>query len=322
MSNLTVSYRQNGSAPWLGLPSVKNPGDATNHEMMASAGLLGWDVRLEEVVTPAKVDTASFEVLRTDPADGLPHRLGIVGERYTVVQNEALASMADAVTDGDVTLDAAGSYRKGRFVFLSFSLGENIVLDPNGQADEIGRFLTVTSSHDGSSGIWAGTGNMRLQCQNMLTSIGHSALSVFKMRHTSRVEGRVLDARAALSISFKASEAFEKEMQTLMDTKVSTSEFWNIVQDVFPRPEKDVKGSVKKWENKTDTIMDLWNGQTMANLDNTGYKAYNALNEALMWYGTVRAGNVENALIKASGFDLATNKNNLALYRRVLATTA
>lgn len=316
--NKTVSYRVQDSQPWIGLPCVKNPGDATNEQMMASAGLTGWDVRLEEVITAAKVDKKAFEVLRTDPADTLPHRLAIVGERYTVVQNEALLGMADAITDGDVTLDAAGHYNNGRKVFLTFTLGDNIVLDPDGQADEIGRYLTVTSSHDGSSGIVAVTNNMRIVCQNMLTSNRLSALSTFKMRHTQNVDGRILDARQALGIAFKASEAFEKEMQALIEVEMSKGDFWKVVEKVYPRPEKDVKGSVKKWETKTDTIMGLWSGDTLSGLEDTAYKAYNALNEEMMWYRTVRAGNVEGALVKASGLDEATNKANLNLYKQVL----
>lgn len=318
MSNIAVTYRQKDSQPWIGLPCHKMPAEATVTEMLDGAGLLGWDVRLEEIVTDARPVAPSYEVLRTNPDDGLVDRLAVVGQRYHEVQNEALAQMADAITDGDVMADAAGSYRQGRNVFMTFTLGENIVLDPNGSADEIGRYLTIQSSHDGSSGIVAVIGNMRIVCQNMLTANKAAALSMFKMRHTQNVEGRILDARTALGVAFKQNDAFEAEMQALIEAEMHENKFWNLVTNLFPKPEKDVRGSVKKWETKTDTIMGLWNGDTLSGLEDTGYKAYNALNEHLMWYGGVRDGNVENALVRASGFDDLTNKRNLSLYKSVL----
>lgn len=316
-----VALRKPGETPWMGLSAYKTPGGETPLEMAEHAGLLGWDVRKREIVTDAEpVDGTDYEILgNVGGADKPTVRLGIGRERYTTVQAEDFISMADYITDGDVTADVMGYYKGGRNIFMSFTLGENIVLDPNGSADEIGRFLHLLGSHDGTSGIVACTGNMRFACQNMITSIKHSALSVFKMRHTQNVEGRMLDARQALSIGFKASDAFEKEMQALIEVEMSLPQFSNLVTGkIYPKPEKDVRGSVKKWDNRVGRILGLWNGETLSGLENTAYKAYNALNEELMWYGGVRAGNTENALLRASGFDAGTNQKNLDLYKAVL----
>jgi len=318
MSNLAIAHRVQGETPWIGLPAIKVDPTRTVTEMLNDAHLADWNVRLRLVDTDARRDKETYEVLRNNPFDGGLDRLATCGERYVEVQNEEIAALADGITSGDVQANTMGAYNNGRNVFMVFSLGDNIVLDPNGQADEIGKFLTIETSHDGSSAIVAVTGNMRIACQNMLTSNRHAALSTFKMRHTQSVEGRMLDARKALGIAFKTSEAFEKEMQALIETDMTEGAFWDLVNTIYPKPEADVRGSVKKWENKTDTIMGLWNGETNANLEDSAYKAYNALNEHLMWYGGVRAGNVENALVRASGFDDATNKKNLGLYKATL----
>lgn len=327
----TMAYRQENGAPWMGLPAVISDGTKSNEEMIREAGLLDWNIHLSEVQPEVigvdddgeavyeEVDTPSFKVLRTNPESGLLHRLAIVGNRYHEVQNEALIAMADNITEGDATLVAAGHYSNGRRVFLSFELGENIVFDPEGSADGIGRYLTVMAGHDGGLGIGFFTHAMRLRCQNMLTSIRLNALGSFKARHTQNVEGRILEARKGLGVGFKASDEWEKEMKALWDVPVKGVQgFGKIVESVYPRPEKDVKGSLAKWENKTGAIMGLWTGATLDNVPDNAYKAYNALNEHLMWGSTVRAGNVEGALVKASGFDETTNKANLALYRAVL----
>ena len=319
-----VALRKPGETPWMGLTAYTTPGGETPMEMAASANLLGWNVDKREIITDAQpVDGKDFEILANVGGPDQPRvRLGIGRERYTTVQNEQFVEMADFAADGDVTPEVMGYYRGGRNVFMSFTLGENIVLDPEGQADEIGRFLHLFGSHDGTSGIVACTSNLRLACQNQITSAKHSALSTFKMRHTQNVEGRMLDVRTALGIAFKANDAFEKEMQALIEAEMTENQFWNLVNGIYVKPENDVRGSVKKWENHTDTIMGLWNGKTNEGLADTAYKAYNALNEDLMWYGGIRAGNEENALLRASGFDKVTNDKNLGLYKAVLLATA
>lgn len=336
-NEFAAAYRQeDGAGAWMGLPgTVTNDGTATNAEMIEQAGLLNWNIRLEEIAPEVvgmdedgeavyeEVDVPSFKVMRDKPSTGLPHRLAIVGNRYHEVQNEALIAMADNITGGDATLIAAGQYGNGRRVFLSFMLGDSIVLDPNGSADEIGRHLTVMAGHDGGLGIGFFTHGFRFRCQNQLTSIRLGSMGSFKARHTQNVEGRILEARKALSIGFKATEELEQELIALNSISVDGADgFKALVEKITPRPEKDVKGSLAKWEHKMGTLLTLWDGPTVANLDDTAYKAYNVLNEGLLWYTSVRANNVESALVKASGFDDLTNRKNLDLFKQVLTLAA
>ena len=321
MAQHAVVLRTDGSRPWMGLPASTVGTDKTVTETMEAAGMLNWNVRKRLIETDAVTDSDDFEVIR-DLSDGRVHRMAVAGERYVTVQNEELAALADGITDGDLTADVVGHYNNGRNIFMTFCLGENIVLDPNGSADEIGRYFSIISSNDGSAAITALTHNMRLDCQNMLRSVKSEALSIFKMRHTQTVKGRMDDARKALGIAFKQSEVFEKEMQALIEQEMLKDEFFALVESIYPKPEKDVRGSLKKWETKVETLAGLWNGPTVSELEDTAYKAYNVLNEHLLWYPGIRAGNTENALIRASGFDEAANKKNLDLYKRVMAHAA
>lgn len=318
MTKHAVVLRTDGERPWMGLPASTVGTDKTVTETMEAANMLGWNVRKRLIETDALTDTDDFEVIR-DVADGKVHRLSIAGERYVTVQNEELAQLADGITDGDLTADVVGHYNNGRNIFMTFCLGDNIVLDPNGSADEIGRYFSIISSNDGSAAITALTHNMRLDCQNMLRAVKSEALSTFKMRHTQTVKGRMEDARKALSIAFRQSEVFEEEMRAMIETQVTKDAFFDLVESIYPTPEKDVRGSVAKHEAKVETLAGIWNGDTVANLEDTAYKAYNVLNEHLLWYPGIRAGNTENALVRASGFNETANKANLDLYKRVMA---
>jgi len=292
-------------------------------ELMDSANLTGWDVHKRLVETDAlPLGGEDYEVLGT--INGSLRRMSIAGERYQEVQNEDLAVMGDTITDGGATLYVAGALRNYRTVFLGFQLGDDIVLDPEGQADKIGQYMTLLTSHDGTIGVGGFTYDLRLACQNQLTSQKSNALGRFTFRHTKNVTGRIEAARKALSIGFRASEALAQEMQFLIEQDMSDKAFWTLVKDIYPEPEEDVKGSLTKWTNKTDAIVQAWNDENgnMSNLAKTAYRAYNALNENLLWGGSVRDGNTEGVFIRTGGFDNATNEKNLVLAKRVAAAVS
>lgn len=317
-----VAYREEDGQPWIGLPGAVTQGKSVS-EMFEAAKMGDWDVRTREVITDADTDSPDFEVIRNNPFTKGLDRLAMVKGRYTTVQNETIRDFASTLAHGDVTPVAMGQIRNGREVFMSFHLGEDIVV---AGSDKIGRYMTVRSSHDGSLSLMIAIHSMRLQCQNMLSSLRSSALSTYKLRHTQSIDGRVQDAREALQIAVKQSDVFEADMNRLAEIKITKDKFWSLVEDMFPRPEKDVRGSLTKWETRTERLMSLWNGSdsleggnTMENLGNTAYRAYNVFNEDMRWYSTVRGGNVENALVRASGFDDASNKRDVQFYQRALS---
>ena len=99
-------------------------------------------------------DKAYQYVVRTNPTDNTQTDvLGVVGERYHVLQNEDLFSFGDNILDGGGRWETAGSIRGGRVVFGSMALERETVLDPNGVADKVKTYLLINTSHDGSIAI-------------------------------------------------------------------------------------------------------------------------------------------------------------------------
>jgi hypothetical protein len=78
-------------------------------------------------------------------------------------------------------------------------------------------------------------------------------------------------------------------------------------------PEKDAKGSVKKYDAKIDLLNSIYVGQYNDTISGTAWGAYNALTERLDWYRNSRGGNNESIYASASGFDPVINaeKNRL-----------
>jgi len=309
-----VAFATRAEPAWHNLGTVFD-GDltVTTREMLNLAHLSGWDVRLNPVPTEARDTREYFEVLRTNPFDGLADRLAIVGERYKVIQNEGLFDFGDEILAGGGQWESAGSIKDGRVVFGSLKIDRSVVLDPSGAADTTNLYLLVNTSHDGSVSVQASITPVRVVCQNTLNFALSGVKQSFKMRHTQTVHGKMLAAREALGLTFQYADAFQAEAEALFAASVTKDKFDKIIKAVYPEPEKDVKGALKRWENKRDTLMGIFTGSnqdapdTSIGVAGTGWGALNALTERIDWYRSPRGGNVNNLFAAASGFDPVVN---------------
>ena len=293
---------------WHGLGTVFFEEKSTR-EMLDAAYLSNWDVRLEAVPYPSdyNVITPSYMVLRDNPFDQGTDVLATVGERYHVLQNEDLFDFGDALLDGG-RWETAGSIRQGRVVFGSLALERETVLDPNGVSDVVKSYLLVNTSHDGSTAVQASVTPVRVVCQNTLNMALQGVKQSFKIRHTQTVGGKVQAAREALSLANQYLDTFDKEAQALIAKEITKAKFDAIVQAVYPRPEADAKGAVKKWENKVDLLEEIYGSDTTNMISGTAWGAFNAMTERLDWFRKGRGERgAENVLAAASGFDPVTN---------------
>jgi phage/plasmid-like protein (TIGR03299 family) len=304
---------------WHGLGTVFNEEVSTN-EMLKLAHLDNWNVRLEDVSIPDSFssDKNYFFVTRTNPFDKSQNDvLGVVGERYVPLQNEELFTFGDNILDGGGRWETAGSIKGGRVVFGSIALERETILDPNGVSDKVNTYLLINTSHDGSIAIQASITPVRVVCQNTLNlALGRGNRGVkqtFKIRHTQTANGKVVAAREALGLANKYMDEFDKLAQELIQQEVSAKAFNDIILAAYPKPEKDAKGSIKKWENKVDIINSIYTGPTNNMIAGNAWGAFNALTERLDWYRSGRGGDNESILASASGFDPAINaeKNRL-----------
>jgi phage/plasmid-like protein (TIGR03299 family) len=288
--------------------------------MLEVAHLAGWNVRLEDIDLPGRSHKNYFAVTRTNPYDEGADVLGVVGQRYKVLQNEDLFSFADNMLDGG-RWETAGSIKNGTVVFGSLALDREVVLDESGVGDKINTYLLVHTSHDGSLAVQASVTPVRVVCQNTLNYALSGVKQSYKIRHTSTVTGKVQAAREALGLANAYLDEFETEAQTLIQKEITADTFFDIIKAAYPEPDKDVKGSLTKWTNKVDTLWDIYQGDTVAQagIMNTAWGAYNTLTERLDWFRNPRGSNAEGVLAAASGFDAATNAEKNRLLKVVKA---
>lgn len=311
--NGVASFASFREPAWHGLGTVftEENGEKTTSEMLELANLQNWNVRLEEVEPPATLtsDKNYFYVVRNNPViENQNDVLGIVGERYNVLQNEQLFDFADAMLDGG-RWETAGSLRGGRVVFGSLALDRETVLDPNGVADKINTYLLVNTSHDGSISIQASVTPVRVVCANTLNFALRSVKQTFKIRHTQTANGKVQSAKTALGIANAYMDDFSVMANKMIQTELSAKQFNDILLTAYPKPDKDSKQALTKWTNKIDTLNDIYTGEFNHMISGNAWGALNAMTERIDWF----RGQGETKLAAASGFDVATNaeKNRL-----------
>jgi phage/plasmid-like protein (TIGR03299 family) len=316
---------------WHGLGTVFNE-EVSTKKMLELASLNDWNVRLEEVAIPEgfSSDKTYNYVARTNPFDKTQTDiLGVVGERYRILQNEELFDFGDALLDGGGRWETAGSIKGGRQVFGSLALERETVLDPTGVSDKVNTYLLVNTSHDGSIAIQASVTPVRVVCANTLnfalgSGVGRnrSTKQSYKIRHTQTAQGKIQAAREALGLANAYMDQFDILAKEMIQQTVTNDKFLDIVMTAYPRPEDDKKGAVSKWNTKIETIEEIYSGDTNHMIAGTAWGVVNALTERLDWYRSARKGNSESVLAGASGFDpmVNTEKNRLLQVVRQLTT--
>ena len=313
---------------WHGLGTVFTD-EVNTAQMLELANLNNWNVRLEDVAIP---DTLSSDkdyqyVVRDNPfTEGQVDVLGIVGERYRVLQNEDLFAFGDNMLHGGGRWETAGSLKGGRQVFGSIALERETVLDPEGVSDVVKSYLLVNTSHDGSIAIQASITPVRVVCANTLAlALGQGKRKIkqtFKIRHTQTANGKVQAAREALALANTYLDTFSTVANELFQAKVSDAKFNEILLTAYPKPEETSKAALTRWSNKIDTLNDIYKGQTNFMIAGTAWGALNAMTERIDWYRSARGENTEAMLAAASGFEAATQAEKNRLFNIVKQAVA
>lgn len=317
-----VAFALRGEPAWHGLANVLFDKDAhiTTAEMLEAGKLNGWDVRLEDIPLPEGYRSSQSNqlVVRTNPFDQGTDVLAVVGDRYKVVQNEALFDFADGILDGGAQWESAGSIKNGRVVFGSMVVPREFILDPKGANDKTVTYLLVHTSHDGSTAVQANITPVRVVCQNTLNmAIKGNTKQSFRIRHTATVDGKIDEARRVLGLTFAHMDSFEAIAKAMFETKVTDKQWDKLISELYPIEDSASKTAQTRHNQKVDTLQALWKvSPTNEAIKNTAWGALNALTERIDYYRTGRKGN-ESIVAAASGFDPVVNAEKNRVFEAV-----
>lgn len=178
--------------PWHGLGRIIMDAPASR-EALELAGL-DWQVESRNIYsgTGTMIPGYRANVRSTDDAV-----LGVVSDRYRIVQNEEAFQFTDDLLGEGVTYETAGSLQGGKKVWMLARLPRKYLI----AGDQVVPYLVIFNSHDGSSGVKVAMTPIRVVCQNTLNLALNTAKRSWTARHTENVLLRVQDARETLQLA-------------------------------------------------------------------------------------------------------------------------
>jgi phage/plasmid-like protein (TIGR03299 family) len=191
---------------WHGLGQTLAESPATAREAIAAAGL-DWQVQL----APCYADVGGQRIPLEDTratvrevwgADGVRvDSLGVVGDRYTPLQNRDAFGFFDAfIQSGEAEYEAAGSLKGGRLVWILAKLtGEEAEVGTKA-GDTVRPYLLLSTSHDGTRSTSVQFTPIRVVCWNTLSASyrAENAQNSRKVRHTARAADRLAEIRGTI----------------------------------------------------------------------------------------------------------------------------
>lgn len=242
------------------------------------------------VVDGSKMLTVSDKYItyRDHPKLG-QQALGVVGNRYTPIQNsEAFEFLNHLVDESGAIFETAGSLGHGEKVFMALKFPNTMLA---GGIDPIDNYIMAVNSHDGSSSFFVAVTPLRLYCTNTIRMTMKTAQNKIALKHTAGATAKVQQARETLKLVFKYQEAFEQEIEKLLSIKITDNEYKKFVETLIPEA-KDQESirQVNSVEKTRSELMGLWKADTQQVVKNTAWSAYNAVAEYVDWVKPVRGG--------------------------------
>lgn len=211
--------------PWHGL-GTRVQEAPTSAEALSLAGL-NWNVIQKAIETEDGIPIMGFKANIRDLDERV---LGVVTDRYKVVQNSDAFSFTDELLGEGVAYETAGSLQDGRRTWLLAKLPQRYIIS----GDEITPYLVFMNSHDGTGAIKAAMTPIRVVCQNTLNLALSTAKRYWSTNHTGNIQGKMEDARYTLLYADKYMAELGKAIDSLNRMKLSDRQVYEYIDALFP----------------------------------------------------------------------------------------
>ena len=168
--------------PWHGLGTLVAEAPESR-EALRIAGL-NWKVLQEPVYTE---NDELIQGYKANVRDSDRKILGVVTDRYKVIQNEEAFAFTDALLGEGVRYETAGSLQEGRRVWLLARLPREYII----AGERISPYMVFSNTHDGSGAVKTALTPIRVVCNNTLNLALRTAKRSWSMIHTGDISGKI-----------------------------------------------------------------------------------------------------------------------------------
>lgn len=257
--------------PWHGL-GVHVEEAPTSQQALSLAGL-DWNVEQEPIFTSDDVLIPGY---KANVRENDKKVLGVVTDRYKVIQNTEAFSFTDSLLGEGVRYETAGSLQGGRKIWLLARLPHEYII----AGDRISPYLVFSNTHDGSGSVKVAVTPIRVVCNNTLNLALGTAKRSFSMVHTGDIKEKMKEARDTLFMADSYMEQLGKEIENLRMKKISESQVEEYIKMLLPSDKDD---SVQQFRNmkrlREDMRRRYFDAPDLLDVGKNAYRFINAVSD-------------------------------------------
>lgn len=248
----------------------------TSKDALHLAGL-DWTVEQTPVYMENGVEIPNYKanVRSTDKSC-----LGIVTDRYQIVQNTEAFEFTDAIVgeteDGIVKYETAGSLCGGRKIWLLAKMPTRKVLD-----DEVDPYMFFSNSHDGTGAIKVGMTPIRIVCNNTLNMALNSAKRQWSTKHVGDMQSKLEEAKLCLQLADKYMQNLDIEADRLANAKLYKEQIDEILNELYPIDDNDTDRKKRNIQAEKDNFYVAYFMPDIAKFRDTAWGAVNAMSDVI-----------------------------------------
>ena len=257
--------------PWHGL-GVQVQEAPTSEKALWLAGL-DWKVLQKDIYTEGRIKVTGYKANVRD-SDG--QVLGVVTDRYKVIQNEEAFAFTDALLGKGVCYETAGSLQKGKKVWMLARLPKEYIIS----GERISPYLVFSNTHDGSGAVRVAVTPIRVVCNNTLNLALDTARRSWSMIHTGNISGKIQEAADTLFRAEEYMDKLGKEIEDLRGVEITDQQVKEYIEILLPMEKEPTPAQARNMIRlRTDMKQRYYDAPDLQKVGNNAYRFINAVSD-------------------------------------------
>lgn len=257
--------------PWHGLGIIVKEAP-TSADAIRLAGL-DWTVVQEPIYTNFNKVVEGY---RANVRSSDRKVLGVVSDRYKVVQNVDAFSFTDELLGRGVRYETAGSLQEGKKVWLLARLPREYII----AGERISPYLVFSNTHDGSGSVKVAITPVRVVCNNTLNLALNTAKRSFSMIHTGNIQDKIQEAKDTLFMAEEYMDCLGVEFEQLRRQKITDAQVKEYIEQLLPMEKEPTPIQSKNIIRlREDMMRRYYDAPDLQKVGNNAYRFVNAVSD-------------------------------------------
>lgn len=257
--------------PWHGLGTRVMEAPTSKDALILSG--LNWKVEQEPIYTEYNelIEGYKANIRNTDRKP-----LGVVSNKYKVIQNDEAFAFTDALLGEGVKYETAGSLKDGKTVWMLARLPHEYII----AGEHICPYLVFSNTHDGSGAVKVAMTPVRVVCNNTLNLCLNTAKRTWSMIHTGDINQKLDEARNTLFLAEKYMAELGKEFENLRNKTLTDKEVEDYIEMLIPLKEDSTPLQEKNvFKLRDDLRKRYYDAPDLKGIGKNAYRFINAVSD-------------------------------------------